>query len=123
MNTRHNMTITVAMMMYLFLGYIVLSSISNAMDMKDRSFYGFLFRFLRNLTNSAAPLVAQELHITPSQLQGLTQGLTQGQGAPASTEPVVTVPTSADPASIATLVAKYLAEAQIAPASAQAPIQ
>lgn len=63
------MTINVAMMVWLLFGYVVLSSISNAMDMKDRSFYGFLLRFLRNLTNSAAPFVERELHLNLPQLQ------------------------------------------------------
>jgi hypothetical protein len=47
----------------LFVSYIVVSSASNAMSLEDRTLYGFVFRFLRLLTNSAAPFVAQEVHL------------------------------------------------------------
>lgn len=42
--------------------WIVLSSAANAMSDKDRSFYGFLRRFLLNLTNSAREEFTQ-LHL------------------------------------------------------------
>lgn len=55
-------------------GWILLSSAANAMSMTDRSFYGWLFRFLRLATNSAAPVLEKELGITlPTQVDATSQ--------------------------------------------------
>lgn len=49
--------------LYIVGGYIVLNAVANAMSMKDRSLYGFVFRFIRIFTMTAGAAVEQELHI------------------------------------------------------------
>ena len=54
-------------MIWVGVGFVVLSCISNALSMSDRSFYGFIFRFMRLLTWSAGKELEQ-LHIPVPQI-------------------------------------------------------
>jgi len=55
--------ISVHLLIALAGGYIFLSSVANALDMNDRSFYKFFVKFMRSLTMNLAPYAEKELHV------------------------------------------------------------
>lgn len=57
------MTFTLSQVLWFGLGYIVLSSLANALNPKDKSVFGTTRRFLLNLTNSASQYANEELHL------------------------------------------------------------
>jgi len=65
-------TFTIGQVVLLFIAWQVLSAAANAMSMTDRSFYGFCYRFMRLLTVSAIPAIAQELHLPFPSPVGMT---------------------------------------------------